>query len=149
MDSSKVTAVVGLPSIVWYVLIVIGSMKMFEKAGKSPILAIIPIVNFFVLVDAVTNGKRYKALWIIVPIADIVFLIKFSIKTAKCYGYGTGFGILSIFFRIFARLLRVFLISSFIIRKTDNSKNLSKNLSRQTAKFFGCLLFCAYRLSVF
>lgn len=108
MDSSKISAIVGFLSIVWYVLVVTGSMKMFKKAGKPSILAIIPVVNFFVLVDAVTNGKWYKALWMLVPIADIVFLIKFSIKTAKCFGYGTGFGILNIFFPYICTLVMGF-----------------------------------------
>ena len=115
MDSSKITALMSLFSLVWYVLIAVGYMKMFKKAGKSSIWALIPVVNFFVLVDAVTNGKWYKGLWMIVPIADIVFTIKFAIKTAKCYGYGTGFGILNIFFPYICALVMGFSDKQFFV----------------------------------
>ena len=98
MNSSNMTMVMSIFALVWYVLIVIGNIKMFKKANKSAILAIIPVVNFFVLVDAVTNGKWYKGFWVVVPVANIIFMIKFSIKMAKCYGYGTGFGVLNFFF---------------------------------------------------
>lgn len=81
----------------YYVFVMIGQFKLFAKAGKSPILAIIPVVNFIVLTKIVT-GSGIKALWAIVPIANIVFYIKLNIQLARSYGYDVAMGILSIFF---------------------------------------------------
>ena len=63
-----ISNVILLPSrlaLVWYVLVIVGGFKMFKKANKPAILAIIPVVNFFVLVDAVTDGTWYKGFWML------------------------------------------------------------------------------------
>lgn len=83
--------------VAYYIMVIIGQFKLFAKAGKSPILAIIPIVNFIVLTKIVT-GSGIKALWMLVPIVDVIFYIKLNIKLAKSFGFGVGMGILSIFF---------------------------------------------------
>lgn len=115
MDTSNLIGIYIFLVIAWYVLLIIGNLKMFKKAGKPAILAIIPIVNFFVLVDAVTGGKWYKGFWIIVPIADIIFLIKLSIKTAKCYGFGVGMGILNLFFSGITHIIMGFSSNPFTV----------------------------------
>ena len=79
MGISNVILLPSLLALVWYVLVIVGGFKMFKKANKPAILAIIPVVNFFVLVDAVTDGKWYKGFWMLVPIADIVFLFVCSL----------------------------------------------------------------------
>ena len=115
MGISNVILLPSLLALVWYVLVIVGGFKMFNKANKPAILAIIPVVNFFVLVDAVTDGKWYKGFWMLVPIADIVFLIKFSIKTAKCYGFSVGFGILTLFFPFVCSLIMGFSSNRFAV----------------------------------
>lgn len=115
MDISNVILLPPFLALVWYVLVIVGGFKMFKKANKPAILAIIPVVNFFVLVDAVTDGKWYKGFWMLVPIVDIVFLIKFSIKTAKCYGFSVGFGILTLFFPFVCSLIMGFSSNRFSV----------------------------------
>lgn len=117
MNTANPTILIGVMSAIWYILLIIGNLKMFKKAGKPAILAIIPVINFFVLVDAVTGGKWYKGFWIIVPIADIIFLIKLSIKTAKCYGFGAGMGILNLFFSGLTHIIMGFSSNPFIVEE--------------------------------
>ena len=108
MGISNVILLPSLLALVWYVLVIVGGFKMFKKANKPAILAIIPVVNFFVLVDAVTDGKWYKGFWMLVP-------IKFSIKTAKCYGFSVGFGILTLFFPFVCSLIMGFSSNRFAV----------------------------------
>lgn len=115
MGNSNIIALSSFLTLAWYVLVIVGGFKMFKKANKPAILAIIPVVNFFVLVDAVTDGKWYKGLWMLVPIVDIVFLVKLSIKTAKCYGFSTGFGILTLFFPFVCSLIMGFSSNRFAV----------------------------------
>lgn len=96
MQGITSSPIYGAITLVLGVLALIGMFKIFKKAGKSPILAIIPIVNFFVMVDIVT-GKPVKGLWMFVPVANIVFLVKLYIGLAKSFGYDTGIGILTFF----------------------------------------------------
>ena len=44
-----------------------------------------------------------------------VFLIKFSIKTAKCYGFSVGFGILTLFFPFVCSLIMGFSSNRFAV----------------------------------
>lgn len=60
MGISNVILLPSLLALVWYVLVIVGGFKMFKKANKPAILAIIPVVNFFVLVDAVIDGNGIK-----------------------------------------------------------------------------------------
>lgn len=87
----------GMVIMVLFAIGIIGLLKIFRKAGKTPILAIIPIVNFFVLTDIVF-GKPVKALWMLVPIVNILFLVRLLIGLAKSFGYPAIVGILMIFF---------------------------------------------------
>lgn len=96
-SNSTVNTASGLVSLVMGVIYLIGMAKLFGKAGKSKILAVIPIVNLFVLTGIVT-GKPVKALWSIIPIANIVFMIKLHLGVAKTFGYDKTMGILTIFF---------------------------------------------------
>ena len=68
--------------------------KVFTKAGRPGWLAIIPIVNFVILLNIVGRSVWWLLL-ILVPFVDAVFLLIFSFviywDLGKSFGKGVGF----------------------------------------------------------
>ncbi|WP_439594226.1 DUF5684 domain-containing protein [Microbacterium sp.] len=81
--------VIGLA---WYVLLVVALWKVFTKAGYPGWLAIIPIVNTFVLVK-VAGFSAWLGLLYLIPIVNIVFHIIVSLRIGKGFGKGAAFSI--------------------------------------------------------
>lgn len=77
-------------SVVVAIVLVIGMWKMFTKAGEPGWAAIIPLYNAFVLFK-ITWGSGIKFLLLLIPIVNIIILIKTQIKLAKAFGKGGGF----------------------------------------------------------
>lgn len=84
-------------SVVVAIVLVIGMWKMFTKAGEPGWAAIIPLYNAFVLFK-ITWGSGIKFLLLLIPIVNIIILIKTQIKLAKAFGKGGGFVAGLIFF---------------------------------------------------
>ncbi|WP_237037532.1 DUF5684 domain-containing protein [Mediannikoviicoccus vaginalis] len=77
-------------SVVVAIVLVIGMWKMFTKAGEPGWAAIIPLYNLYVLFK-ITWGSGMKFLLLLIPIVNIIILIKTQIKLAKSFGKGGGF----------------------------------------------------------
>lgn len=69
---------------------------MFKKAGRPGWLALIPIYNFVVLCR-ICGLSGWFVLLLLIPIANLVFVIVLSAKLAKAFGKGTGYVIGLIF----------------------------------------------------
>lgn len=80
----------GIFGIVWYVVVAIALWRVFTKAGYPGILAIIPIVNLFVLVK-VAGYSAWMTLLYIIPIVNIVFSIFVAIRLGERFGKGGAF----------------------------------------------------------
>ena len=114
--------------IVWYVFQAIADWKIFTKAGEPGWKSLIPIYNVYVEYDLCWNGmmglvyvvaglcanvltsgqnipnwKMIAAL--VLLIVSLVLHIIQSMKLARAYGKGTGFGICLILFGPIARLI--------------------------------------------
>lgn len=72
--------------------ILVSLMRIYKKAGKPSISAIIPIWSQVVLFQIVDKPWWYLFL-LLIPIANIVILIQAYILLAKKFGKGVGFGI--------------------------------------------------------
>ena len=70
------------------VLTIIAMWKIFEKAGEPGWAAIIPFYNLYVLFK-ITWGNGWKFLFLLIPIANIVFAIITMVKLAKAFGKNT------------------------------------------------------------
>ena len=81
------------------VLGIVAMWKIFEKAGKPGWAAIIPFYNIYVLFE-ITWGNGWKFLFLLIPIANIVFAIITMVKLAKAFGKGGGFAVGLIFLSI-------------------------------------------------
>lgn len=80
----------GIFGIVWYVIVAIALWRVFSKAGYPGILAIIPIVNIFVLVK-VAGYSAWMTLLYLIPIVNIVFSIFVAIRLGERFGKGGAF----------------------------------------------------------
>lgn len=80
----------GVFGIVWYIVIAIALWRIFSKAGYPGILAIIPIVNVFVLVK-VAGYSAWMTLLYLVPIANLIFSIFVAIRLGQRFGKGGAF----------------------------------------------------------
>lgn len=78
--------------VVWYVILVIALWKIFTKAGYAGWLAIIPIVNAFVLVK-IAGFSAWMGLLYLIPIVNIIFHIIVSLRVGKGFGQGALFSI--------------------------------------------------------
>ena len=81
------------------VLAIVAMCKIFEKAGKPGWAAIIPFYNIYVLFE-ITWGNGWKFLFLLIPIANIVFAIITMVKLAKAFGKSGGFAVGLIFLSI-------------------------------------------------
>ena len=72
--------------------ILVSLMRIYKKAGKPSISAIIPIWSQIVLFQIVDKPWWYLFL-LLIPIANIVILIQAYILLAKKFGKSAGFGI--------------------------------------------------------
>lgn len=86
---------------------------VFKKAGKPGWAAIVPFYNLYILFE-ITWGKGIKFLLLLIPIANIVFLIMTMVKMAKVFGYGGGFAVGLIFLPIIFYPLLAFGNSKYI-----------------------------------
>lgn len=82
--------------------------KTFSKAGYPGILALIPIVNLFVLVK-VAGYSAWLGLLYFVPIVNIVFGIIVAFRIGRAFGHGGVFS----FFLLFLLNPIGFLVTGF------------------------------------
>ena len=113
--------------IVWHILQAVADWKIFSKAGKPGILAFIPVVNVYVEygicwtgymgivyllcvgISSYVSGAQEPSstLTMVSGAASVIALLLHiiqSIKLAKSFGKGVGYGILLILFGPLARL---------------------------------------------
>lgn len=81
-----------IASIVVLAVVIAGLWKAFEKAGEPGWAAIVPIYNLWVMVRISDNAWWWFVLFLI-PIAQIVALIKVSIDVSERFGQGLLFGV--------------------------------------------------------
>ena len=89
-EQSSVFAISGVSgwfSLVIYILTVIALWRVFTKAGWPGILAIVPIVNLFILVK-IAGFSAWLTLLYIIPIVNIVLSIIVAIRVGRGFGKG-------------------------------------------------------------
>lgn len=77
---------------VFYVLCVVALWRLFTKAGKPGILALIPIVNVIVLVK-IAGYSGWLALLYLIPIVGTVFAAIVAVRLGENFGKGAFFSI--------------------------------------------------------
>ena len=93
VSSLWTTSIFGL---VIYVIVVVALWRVFAKAGWLGILAIIPIVNMFILVK-IAGYSAWLGLLYFIPIANLVLAIIVAIKVGENFGKGGAFSFFLLF----------------------------------------------------
>lgn len=86
----------GLVAFIYWVLMIVAFWKTFSKAGYPGWLAIIPIVNLFVLVK-VAGLSAWWGLLYLVPIANVVLAIIVAFRNGRAFGHGGVFSFFLLF----------------------------------------------------
>lgn len=103
--------------------ILVSLMRIYKKAGKPSISAIVPIWSQVVLFQIVDKPWWYLFL-LLIPIANIVILIQAYILLAKKFGKGVGFAIAMCFLpMIFIPLLSFY---DYIDENSTNGNEVSE-----------------------
>lgn len=82
--------------IIVYLLIAIALWKVFSKAGYAGILAIIPVVNVFLLVK-IAGYSAWLGLLYLIPIVNFIFSIFVALRLGARFGKGGGFSFFLLF----------------------------------------------------
>lgn len=94
--AGAVAAGMGIGIIIVYliilVLIIAGMWKVFQKAGKPGLAAIIPIHNIAVLLE-IAGRPLWWIILLLIPLVNIVVLIIVHIDLARKFGKGVGYAI--------------------------------------------------------
>lgn len=85
-------AILVLVYIAILVLYVAGMWKVFQKAGQKGWLAIIPILNLYVLIK-IAGREGWWLILFLIPCVNIVAIAVVSIDVAKAFGKSAGYGI--------------------------------------------------------
>ena len=123
-------------AIAWFVLQAIADWKIFTKAGEAGWKSLIPIYNIYVeyeicwtgllglvfvaaslvtgLIDTTNASTFVKVLVVVVWILAMILHLMQSIKLSKCFGKGTGFGLVLFFFGPIGRLILGFGSAQYI-----------------------------------
>jgi len=95
--SSGMSAPVLLVCLIAAVLGIAGYWKTFTKAGHAGWLAIIPLVNIYILLKIAKRPGWWLVLYLI-PLVNIVVHILVSIDVAKAFGKDAAFGVIALLF---------------------------------------------------
>ncbi|UOE50166.1 DUF5684 domain-containing protein [Mucilaginibacter sp. SMC90] len=95
MSAGMAGAIFGaffIPCLIIWVIVVIGSWKVYTKAGKPGWASIIPIYNIIVLLEII--GKPiWWIIMLLIPCANIIFGIWMINLLSKSFGKSEGFTI--------------------------------------------------------
>lgn len=91
-DLTSLYSTYGIISLVVYVIIAIALWKVFTKAGEAGWLAIIPIVNVFVLVK-IAGFSMWLGLLYLIPIVNVIFHIIVALRVGKGFGKDAVFSV--------------------------------------------------------
>lgn len=80
-------------SLIIQILIIVAYWKLYQKAGEKGWKSIVPFYSTYTEFRLFYGGNPWKFLLLLVPIANIVVMIKLPIRTAKAFGKSSLYGL--------------------------------------------------------
>ncbi len=96
-----------LAALIGFIFVLVGSIgmwKVYTKAGKPGWAVLIPIYNYYVLLEIVGRPGWWLIMFLI-PGVNVIFLFIVSFDLAKAFGKGTGFALGLIFLNLIFMLI--------------------------------------------
>lgn len=113
-------------SLIIQILIIVSYWKIYQKADEKGWKSIVPFYSTYTEFRLFYGGNPWKFLLLLVPIANIVVMIKLPIRTAKSFGKSSLYGLgLLVFPVIFLPILAFG--SAEYIGPNGNKINTTKN----------------------
>lgn len=81
----------------FFILLIVGMWKTFEKAAQPGWAAIIPIYNVYILLKIV-GREWWWLLLMLIPVVNIIVWLVLSLDVAKSFDRSTLFGLFIFFF---------------------------------------------------
>lgn len=82
----------GIVAVILTILVLLSLSKIFKKANRSGLIAWIPIYNLYTLTE-ICNLPKYYIILLLIPIVNIIFIIRLSSTLAKLFKKSDLFGI--------------------------------------------------------
>lgn len=130
MGTMAVTMVIM--SLILYVVVAIGMMKVFEKAGKPAWAAWVPVYNYWIWfeVAGMPGALSLIVIGVIIPILNFLILPAFGIiyiishfKMATAFGQGPGFAVGLWFLNPIFIMILGFGKSTYQLGQSNNNQN--------------------------
>lgn len=99
-------------SLIISVVSIIAMWKIFTKANRPGWYALIPIFNFYELID-IAGLEWYYLLLLIIPFVNVYAIFKIYIELAHKFGKSSLFGVLCVFFSFICMLILAFDSSTY------------------------------------
>jgi len=117
------------------VIYFISMIRIYRKANRSGISAIVPIYNCAVLMEII-NEPKWKFLLLLIPIFNIVYFCICMYRLAKYFRKGEGFCVLTAIFPLFLIPVIAFGSSEYIGINEEAMRGVSvaKDIPVETAK---------------
>ncbi|MDP2989881.1 MAG: DUF5684 domain-containing protein [Kiritimatiellota bacterium] len=93
---SVIPMIIGL---VFAILMLVATWKVFVKAGRPGWAVLIPIYNTYVFLK-IAGKPGWWLIWFFIPLLNLIFGIIATVAFAQSFGKGTGFAIGLIFLPI-------------------------------------------------
>lgn len=85
-----ISPVIIIAYLAFIVLMIAAMWRVFSKAGKAGWLAIIPIVNIFVLID-IAGKPMWWIILFFIPFVNFIAMILILHGVSENFGHGAGF----------------------------------------------------------
>jgi hypothetical protein len=122
--------------LIFAVIGVISSWKIFVKAGRPGWACLIPFYNVYTQFDIV-YGNGWKFLLLLIPFYNIYVMIKFYIDLAHAFGQSTAFGVGLILLSLIFMCILAFGDAQYVLgggrKSSEPERKMSDDEAREAA----------------
>ena len=92
LQSGGVNTIRAILALGFSIIFFAGVWKAFQKANEPGWAGIVPIYNVYVMIK-IGENKWWWLILLVIPLINVIALLKINIDVAKAFGQGLGFGV--------------------------------------------------------